>query len=90
MKLFAHQNFFRNLGSVLKEAVLAPNGGYSLKGFQLYVVGKISVTGNARSRSYYSQAGQFSSSNLKLRLNSKFLMIRTKTGCLGLSLRFLF
>lgn len=90
MNLFTHQNYFRNLGSILKEAVLAPRGKYHLRGFQLYIVGKISVTGNARSRTYYAQAGQFSSSNLKLRLTSKFLIIRTKTGCLGLSIKFLF
>jgi hypothetical protein len=90
VSMFAHKRYFRHLGVLLKEAVMLPFGAYRLAGFSLYLVGKISVTGNAMSRSYSSFAGRRGLANLGLRASSGFTIIRTKTGCLGCTLTFFF
>jgi hypothetical protein len=88
--MFAHLRFFRILGLVLKSTILPSFGKHRLKGFSFYLVGKISVTGNAMSRAYRSFAGKRGNSNLALRLATGFNIIRTPTGCLGFTLSFFF
>ncbi len=90
ISMFAHLRFFRILGLLLKSTVLHFFNVFKLKGFNFYLVGKISVTGNAMSRSYRSFAGKRSNSSLQLRLASNFTIIRTPTGCLGFTLSFFF
>ena len=90
MSMFAHLRFFRILGLVLKNTTTSAFGKFRLKGFSFYLVGKISVTGNAMSRSYRSFAGNRSNSSLTLRLATGFNIIRTSTGCLGFTLSFFF
>jgi len=90
MSMFAHLRFFRILGLVLKGTTVSSFGKYRLKGFNFYLVGKISVTGNAMSRAYRSFAGKRGNSNLGLRLATGFNIIRTSTGCLGFTLSFFF
>lgn len=90
MSMFAHLRFFRILGLVLKNTTTVSFGKHRLKGFSFYLVGKISVTGNAMSRAYRSFAGNRSNSNLTLRLATGFNIIRTSTGCLGFTLSFFF
>ena len=90
LSLFQHQNYFRILGLTLRNAVTAPTQAYQLRGVHLYVVGKISVTGNARSRAFYSYAGQTGAANLTLRSTRGFTLVRTRTGCLGLTLQYFF
>jgi hypothetical protein len=88
--LFQHRSFFRLFAVLLRSAVLYPAYRFHLRGFYLYLVGKISVTGNARSRSFCMRAGQPGGANLQLRLVEAFTLVRTNTGCLGLTLRFTF
>lgn len=90
MSLFQHQQYFRALGVALQEAVTSPVGPFQLGGAHLYVVGKISVTGNARSRSFFAFAGRTGPANLALRTARGFSLVRTRTGCLGLTLQYFF
>jgi len=88
MRLFAHKKFLRLLGSFLRTYVsLAPSPSTVL-GFHLVTTGKISVTGNAMSRTMLVRYGKAGVNNLSYRASSSFALIRTKTGCLGLNLVF--
>jgi hypothetical protein len=89
MSLFRHRRFFRIIGLFLRMAVNLTRPKFKLKGVYLYLVGKISVTGNARSRSFFATSGLYSLGNLTLRLNHAFSLVRTKTGCLGLTIYYL-
>lgn len=88
--LFQHQRFFRTLALTLKAAVLAPMGRYRLQGVRVQVTGKISVTGNAMSRTYLMRVGQQGNSSLCERVAQCFTIVRTRTGCLGVWLGFFF
>lgn len=90
MRLFAHRRFLRLLATFLRPYVaLAPAPGKIL-GFNLVVTGKISVTGNAMSRTMHVRHGKASINNLRHHASSSFALIRTKTGCLGLNMTYLF
>jgi ribosomal protein S3 len=90
MRLFAHRRFLRLLATFLRPYVsLHPEAGKIL-GFNLVVTGKISVTGNAMSRTMQVRHGKGGTNNLRYHAISAFALIRTKTGCLGLSLGFFF
>jgi hypothetical protein len=88
--MFAHLRFFRVLGLVLRFTVSSFFGDFKLRGFNFYLVGKISVAGNAMSRAYGAFAGKRSNSSLSLKLASNFALIRTPTGCLGFTLSYFF
>jgi len=88
--LFQHRRFFRLLAFLLRSAVLAPAFRFQLQGLYFYLVGKISVTGNSRSRSFLLSGGRHSGSNMQLRVSEGFTLVRTNTGCLGLTVRFFF
>lgn len=90
MSMFAFLRYFRILGLVLRFTISNLFGEFALKGFSFYLVGKISVAGNAMSRSYSAFAGKRSASSLNLRLASNFALIRTPTGCLGFTLSYFF
>jgi hypothetical protein len=85
-----HRRFLRTLLLGLRVAVEAPQQRCYLRGLRFYVAGKISVTGNARSRIYQLKLGSQATSNLQLREAHTFTIIRTHTGCLGLTLGFYF
>lgn len=88
MRLFAHRRFLRLLATFLRPFVrLAPEEGKIL-GFNLVVTGKISVTGNAMSRTMRVRHGKAGTNNLRYHALSAFALIRTRTGCLGLNLTF--
>ena len=90
MTLFQHRRFFRTLALSLATAVTAPNGRYALQGLRLSVVGKLSVTGNAMTRTYATRVGRQSNASVGLRLTQAFTIVRTRTGCLGVTLGFYF
>jgi hypothetical protein len=90
MSLFQHRRFFRTLAVTLRTAVVSPQWRYRLAGMRLYLVGKISVTGNAMSRIFSLRAGVQGNATLALRTSQAFTIIRTRTGCLGLTLGFFF
>lgn len=90
MQLFAHKRFFRMLNQLLRQAVGNAPAPYALKGVYTYLVGKISVTGNAMSRSLLMRAGQTGNARLHLRAVRAHTIVRTSTGCLGFTLFFFF
>jgi len=90
MTLRQHRRFLRTLALTLRIAVVMPAERYSLRGLRLYVAGKISVTGNAMSRIYQLKAGSQGNSSLTLRHTQAFTIIRTRTGCLGVTFGFYF
>lgn len=83
MSLFQHQRFFRTLAVTLRSAVISPLFRYRLSGLKIQVTGKISVTGNAMSRTYFLRSGIQGNAALSLRLAQGFTIVRTRTGCLG-------
>ena len=88
MRLFAHRRFLRLLGSFLRTYVDLSPTPTTLLGFHLVTTGKISVTGNAMSRTMLVRFGKAGVNNLSYRASTAFTLIRTKTGCLGLNLAF--
>lgn len=90
MKLFAHKKFLRLLGSFLRGYVSLSPSPTRVLGFNLVTTGKISVTGNAMSRTMLTRFGKAGINNLSYRASSSFTLIKTKTGCLGLNLVFYF
>jgi hypothetical protein len=88
MKIFAHKRFLRLLGSFLRGYVDLRPSPTAVLGFNLVTTGKISVTGNAMSRTMLTRFGKAGVNNLSYRASSSFTLIRTKTGCLGLNLVF--
>lgn len=83
---FSHRKFFRMLGLFLSS--LFKGETPLLTGVTLYVVGKISVTGNAMSRSQFAKYGTGGYSNLKTQVYKGFTLVRTDTGCLGLTIHY--
>jgi len=90
MRLFAHKRFLRLLGSFLRGYVNLKPAPTRILGFNLVTTGKISVTGNAMSRTMLTRFGKAGINNLSYRASSSFALIKTKTGCLGLNLVFYF
>lgn len=90
VNLFQHRRFFRTLALMLAIAVQSPKLRYSIRGIHLQLTGKISVTGNAMSRTYLVRRGVQANSSLSLRTAQSFNLVRTRTGCLGLWLNFYF
>lgn len=88
MRLFAHKKFLRLLGSFLRSYVSLKPSTTTVLGFNLVTTGKISVTGNAMSRTMLTRFGKAGINNLSYRASSTFVLIKTKTGCLGLNLVF--
>lgn len=89
MNLYAHRRFFRLLGLLLSNLSRIDNL-YNFRGFYMRLVGKISVVGNAMSRSWWTRGGFASGSNLNLQLYTAFTIVRTTTGCLGLTFYFFY
>lgn len=90
MTLFQHRRFFRTLALSLLPAVTAPTYRFALAGLRILVVGKLSVTGNAMTRSYELRGGLQGNATMRLRLAQAFTLIRTRTGCLGCTVGFYF
>lgn len=84
MSLFRHRQFFRILGVALMPTLMNKKMRFSLAGFTMQVTGKLSVTGNAMSRTYLVKKGIGSLSSLNHKLVQNFTLVRTRTGCLGL------
>lgn len=88
MTLFAHRRFFRLLGVLL--TTLTAGRHSTMAGVNMYLVGKISVTGNAMSRSQLTKNGVGGNSNLRAQVVSGFTLVHTNTGCLGLTLSYFY
>ena len=59
---------------------------YVVHGIKIKVSGKLSVTGNSRTRTKIFKEGIISYSNMTTKADYSFNIIKTKTGCLGFSL----
>ena len=88
MRLFGHRRFLRLLATFLRPYVCRNGGEGFILGFNLVVVGKISVTGNAMSRTMQVRHGRAGINNLAYHALSSFALIRTKTGCLGFTMTY--
>lgn len=88
MSLFSHRRFFRLLATLLSTLLLGQNK--VLSGVNMYLVGKISVTGNAMSRSQLTRTGVGGNANLKSQAVSGFTLVHTNTGCLGLTITYFY
>ena len=86
MSLFKHRSFLRRVFFILKVLFAEVGCLYFISGIKMRVSGKISVTGNARTRTMHFKQGLVSSSNMTTRVDHNFTIIRTNTGCLGLSI----
>lgn len=89
MSLYAHRRYFRLLGLLLRGLALRGQA-YGLRGFYMRLVGKISVVGNSMSRVWWTRGGLAAGANLQLKVAQGFTIVRTTTGCLGLTLLFFF
>lgn len=90
VSMFTHKKFFRFLGILLQSVMLQHHRQLGLRGYSLRLVGKISAVGNAMTRAYRSTGGVRGNSNLALRATSASVIVRSKSGCLGLTLSFFF
>jgi len=88
MSPFGHRRFFRLFGIFL--TTLLGSRHPAFHGVSLYIVGKISVTGNAMSRAQFVRAGVGGNANLRVQAAPTFTLVRTNTGCLGLTLTFFY
>lgn len=88
MRLFGHRRFLRILANFIRPYVSRHGGESAILGFNLVVTGKISVTGNAMSRTMHVRCGRAGINNLTYHSLASFALIRTKTGCLGFSLTY--
>lgn len=59
---------------------------FNFKGFYFYISGKISCTGNSKTRKYIIRCGKYSFTSKNLKLKHRKDLIFTKTGVLGFSL----
>ena len=89
LSLYAHRRYFRLLGLLLRGLALEGEVG-GLRGFYMRLVGKISVVGNSMSRVWWTRGGLAAGPNLQLKVMQGFTIVRTTTGCLGLTLVFFF
>jgi hypothetical protein len=85
LSLFKHRNFLRRIFFILKVLFYEIGPWYLIEGIKIRVIGKISVTGNARTRVMHFKHGLVSNSNMNIRADYNFTIINTNTGCLGLS-----
>lgn len=86
MSAFRHKRFLSTVTFLIKAALAEIGAECGMAGCRLDVVGKISVTGNARSRSLIFKRGYTGITNSKIKAASEFYLVRTATGCLGLTL----
>jgi hypothetical protein len=85
MSLFKHRSFLRKIFFIFESMYVDIGYLYSIRGIKFRVSGKISVTGNARTRTVHFKKGLVSNSSMKTKVDYSFHIIRTNTGCLGFS-----
>lgn len=86
MSAFRHKRFLATTTFFIKTALAEVGAECGVVGSRLDVVGKISVTGNARSRSLIFKRGLTGLTDSTIKASSAFYLVRTATGCLGLTL----
>lgn len=86
MNLFSHKFFLKKMWLVLRLLFVETRSLYLIYGIKIKISGKLSVTGNSRTRTKIFKEGVISYSNMTIRADYSFSIIKTKTGCLGFSL----
>jgi hypothetical protein len=86
MSAFSHKKFLGFMLFLLRLVCAEVANDFGIVGCRIDVVGKISVSGNARSRSIIFKQGYTGFSNVATKTVSGFYLVRTHTGCLGLTL----
>jgi len=84
--MFSHRQLIR---TIIALSSFAASSGI-LTGITFYVVGKISVGGNSRSRHMFYYGGLRAPSRLFVEARVARGIVYTVTGCLGLSLTFFY
>ena len=82
--MFSHRRMIRQVQTQLLGAFR--RGLVPIMGFILFIMGKISVGGNARTRSMHTRVGRRSKSRAPLNATGSWGLVRTITGCLGFHL----
>jgi hypothetical protein len=85
MSLFGHGRFLSTFFFFLGIFYDLRCTVYGLAGIKIRVAGKISVAGNARKRAMQFTRGKTSSGSINTKVSSDFYLVRTSTGCLGLT-----
>lgn len=83
MSLYRHRFFFSRIFNIFKTMFFDLGPFYNLVGLKIQITGKISVTGNSRTRTMIFKHGVTNYSNLSCKCDSSFNIVRTNTGCLG-------
>lgn len=86
MSLFNHRSFLKRIFFILEVMYIDLYSLYKVCGIKMKISGKISVSGNSRTRTMHFKCGIVSNSNMKTKVDYGFTIIRTNTGCLGLSI----
>ena len=85
MPLFNHNKFLSFVCYFFKLAYFLYGTAFGVQGVHIRVAGKISVTGNSRKRTIIFRVGKTGANNLQIKASSDFYLVRTGTGCLGLT-----
>lgn len=85
MSLFRHGKFLAIFFFIFSVFFTLEAHNYGVVGIRIRVAGKISVAGNARKRSLCFARGHTSSGGARARVSTEFYLVRTTTGCLGLT-----
>jgi hypothetical protein len=85
MPLFSHNRFLSFVCYFFKLAYFLYGTAFGVQGVHVRVAGKISVTGNSRKRTLIFRVGKTGANNLQIKASSDFYLVRTGTGCLGLT-----
>ena len=85
MSLFRHGKFLATFFFIASVFFALEAQNYGLVGLRVRVAGKISVAGNARKRALQFTRGRTSAGCVRTRATVDFYLVRTTTGCLGLT-----
>jgi ribosomal protein S3 len=83
MSFWKYRTLFRYLKFVIKD-LFEPNfKKFGLRGFKVKLKGKISVAGNARTRTLLMRVGQTSHSKFNNKVAHSFTLVNSFTGVMG-------
>jgi len=86
--MFSHRRIIRSIQTALTAAFIWRAS--PICGFFFFVMGKISVGGNSRTRSMFTAIGVRAASRAYLNVCGSWSIINTPTGCLGVNLLLFF
>ncbi len=90
MSFWKYRLIFRYLKFLIRHLVKPNFVSLNMKGFKLRLKGKISVAGNARTRTLFYRVGNTSHAKMSNRIVYDLSLVNTFTGVMGLKLWYLF